>query len=437
MAGSARELREKILELTGQYYEANWPDRVFRPGLDYVPVSGKVFNQAELISLVDASLDFWLTAGRFAHKFEEEFAKIMGTRFALLTNSGSSANLLAISSLMSPLLGDGRLQRGDQVITVATGFPTTVNPIIQNGLVPVFLDIDIPTYNIDTKLLEEAVTERTKAIVLAHTLGNPFNVDEVAGIAKKYDLWLIEDVCDAVGAEYRGQKVGTFGDLATISFYPAHHLTMGEGGAVLTSDLMLKRIVESFRDWGRDCWCDPGRDNTCNRRFDWKLGDLPFGYDHKYVYTHIGYNLKVTEMQAAIGLAQLEKLPEFISKRRENFAFLLEALADLTNVLILPEETANSWPSWFGFPITLSKNASVNRNELCKALEERKIQTRLLFGGNLIHQPMYHGVDYVVVGDLVNSNRVMHDSFWIGVYPGLSREMLEYVVQVLHQLLVK
>lgn len=429
----ADELRSRILSLVREYYAARWPARPFRPGVDPVPVSGRVFDAEELVNLVDAALDFWLTAGRFAEAFEREFARFMGVRYALLTNSGSSANLLAISALTSPLLGERRLRPGDEVITVAAGFPTTVNPILQNGLVPVFVDIHIPTYNIDVTWLEDALSPRTKAIFLAHTLGNPFDVEAVKGFAEKHGLWLIEDTCDAVGAEYKGQKVGTFGDLATVSFYPAHHITMGEGGAVLTNSPLLKRIVESFRDWGRDCWCPPGKSNTCGKRFDWQLGDLPKGYDHKYTYSHIGYNLKATDLQAAVGLAQLRKLPEFIAKRRRNFAYLRAALESLQDVFVLPEPTPHSNPSWFGFPLTIREESSVSRNNLVRKLDECNIGTRLLFGGNLTRQPAYREASYRVVGTLANADRVMNQTFWVGVYPGLNEEHLEYVVDMLRQ----
>ncbi|MBP1995594.1 lipopolysaccharide biosynthesis protein RfbH [Paenibacillus eucommiae] len=433
MANDAEELRSRILELTREYQQQQWPQRPFRPGVDYIPVTGKVFDSEELVALMDASLDFWLTAGRYADKFEEQFAAFMGSRYALLTNSGSSANLLAVSALTSPMLGDRRLRPGDEVITVSAGFPTTVNPLIQNRLVPVFVDAEIPTYNVDSSLVEQAVTPRTRAIMLAHTLGNPFALDEVKRVADKYKLWLIEDTCDAVGALYKGQKVGTFGDIATTSFYPAHHLTMGEGGAVLTSSPLLKRIVESFRDWGRDCWCPPGKDNTCGKRFGWKLGSLPEGYDHKYTYRHIGYNLKVTDMQAAVGVAQLEKLPGFIERRQSNFAYLRKELAGLADVLILPEATNGSTPSWFGFPITVQTGSPVSRNQLVQALEQHRVGTRLLFGGNLLHQPAYEGMDCRIAGSLEQTDRIMHNTFWVGIYPGLSEEMLDYMAEVFYQ----
>ncbi|BBI32703.1 lipopolysaccharide biosynthesis protein RfbH [Cohnella abietis] len=432
---SDQSLRKQILELSAAYHAKKWPQKAFRPGEDYIPVSGKVFDQDEVTSLVDASLDFCLTTDRYARQFEREFAKFMNCRFALLTNSGSSANLLALATLTSPQLGERRLRPGDEVITVAAGFPTTVNPIIQYGLVPVFLDVDIPTYNLDTTLLEAAISSKTKAIVIAHTLGNSFRVDEVKRIADQHGLWLIEDTCDAVGTMFQGKRVGSFGDLATVSFYPAHHLTMGEGGAVLTSSPKLKKIVESFRDWGRDCWCDPGKDNTCGKRFQWQLGELPCGYDHKYTYSHIGYNLKVTDMQAAIGVAQLKKLDGFIAQRKQNFSFLKAALKPLEDVLILPEATEGSDPSWFGFPITLREESPLSRNELVQALEKHRIGTRLLFAGNLLRQPAYQDINCRIVGELHNTERIMKMTFWIGVYPGLTQEMLQHVVNVFHTLL--
>lgn len=430
-------LRKEMLERAQAFYRSEWPSRTFRPGEDYIPVSGKVFDQAELMNLIDAALDFHLTAGRFTARFEERFAGVMGRRYALLTNSGSSANLLAIAALTSPLLGERRLLPGDEVITVAAGFPTTVNPLIQYGLIPVFVDVDIPTYNIDVSLLDEALSDKTKAVVLAHTLGNPFHLGKIKAFCEKHKLWLIEDTCDAVGSLYGGKPVGTFGDLATVSFYPAHHLTMGEGGAVLTSDTRLKKIVESFRDWGRDCWCEPGKDDTCGRRFCWKKGGLPEGYDHKYVYSHIGYNLKSTDLQAAVGLAQLDKLPQFIEARRRNFRFLHQALQPLEHWLVLPEATEGSEPSWFGFPITLREGAPVSRNALVKALEEAGIGSRLLFAGNLLKQPAYAGIPHRVAGTLLNTDRVMNDTFWLGLYPGLTAEMLQYVADTLTALLTK
>lgn len=430
-AGS-RQIRGEILERIDDYYAATWGEAgAFRPGETPVPVSGRVFDAEDVRTLVDSSLDFWLTAGRYADQFEREFAAEMGVRHALLVNSGSSANLLAVSALTSPRLGRRRLTPGDEVITVAAGFPTTVNPVLQNGLTPVFLDVSIPTYNIDVARLEEALSERTKAIMIAHTLGNPFDLGVVAEFAKKHDLWLIEDACDAVGATYEGRKIGTFGDIATVSFYPAHHMTMGEGGAVLTDRPALKKLLESFRDWGRDCWCAPGKDDTCGKRFGWQLGALPAGYDHKYTYSHIGYNLKVGDMQAAVGVSQLKKLARFIDARRRNFAFLREQLEPVADQLVLPEATPQSEPSWFGFPITVGENAPLDRGQLVRFLESRKIGTRQLFAGNLLRQPAYQNIPHRVVGDLTNTDRVMNDTFWVGVYPGLTEEMLAYVADCL------
>ncbi|MBD2165005.1 lipopolysaccharide biosynthesis protein RfbH [Calothrix membranacea FACHB-236] len=421
------QLRSQILQLVAEYYSEAFPEKEFIPGETSIPVSGKVFDQTELQYLVDSSLDFWLTTGRFAAEFEEKFAKWLGVKHCLLVNSGSSANLLALTALTSPELGDRRLKPGDEIITVAAGFPTTVNPIFQNQLVPVFLDIEIPTYNIDITQLEAALSERTRGIMIAHALGNPFNLKAVIEFTKKYNLWLIEDNCDALGSIYQGQKTGTFGHIATASFYPAHHITMGEGGAVLTNDSKLKKIIESLRDWGRSCWCDPGVDNTCSRRFAWQLGDLPFGYDHKYTYSHIGYNLKMTDMQAAVGLAQLQKLHLFVKKRRNNFDFLYQKLANLQDVLILPKSTDESEPSWFGFLISVKENAGFNRYELVKYLEVNKISTRLLFGGNLIKQPAYKDAQYRVLGNLTNTNYVMENTFWIGVYPGIDHVKLNFI----------
>ena len=424
-------LREQVFAAVEAYHQFKFTNKQFVPGQTYVPVSGKVFDDRELVQLVDASLDFWLTTGRYAAEFEERFAEWIGVKHCLLVNSGSSANLLALSALTSPKLGDKRLQPGDEVITVAAGFPTTVNPIFQNQLVPVFLDVKLPTYDIDTDQLEAAFSSRTRAIMVAHTLGNPFNIEAVMTFAQKHDLWVIEDNCDAVGSLYQGKKTGTFGHLSTASFYPAHHMTMGEGGAVLTSDTRLKKIVESFRDWGRDCWCPPGVDNTCGKRFGWQVGDLPFGYDHKYTYSHVGYNLKMTDMQAAVGCAQLDKLPEFVAKRRHNFDFLYQHLQDLQDVLVLPEAAQDSEPSWFGFLLSVREDAPFTRNALVQYLEENRIGTRLLFGGNLVRQPLYKGLKYRVVGELGNTDRVMQTAFWLGVFPGLTEEMLAYVVSIL------
>ena len=435
MSSQAQSLRERILGLVAEYHaEAFTPRPPFVPGETPIPVSGRVFDDEDMRSLVDSSLDFWLTTGRFAAQFEKQFARWFGIRTATLVNSGSSADLLAVTALTSPKLGDRRLKPGDEVITVAAGFPTTVNPIIQNGLVPVFVDEHIPTYNIDVSKLGEARSERTRAVVIAHTLGNPFNLDAVTDFVKKHNLWLVEDCCDAVGATYRGKNVGTFGDLATVSFYPAHHITMGEGGCVLAEKPLMKTIVESFRDWGRDCWCEPGKENTCGKRFDWQLGELPCGYDHKYTYSHIGYNLKMTDMQAAVGVSQLKKLPEFIAKRRANFQALYAGLKDLDEFFILPEATPESQPSWFGFPIAVRPSAPFNRNQAIAFLESRKIATRLLFGGNLLRQPAYQGIRHRVVGSLENTDFIMNQVFWIGVYPGITAEMLDYMVDVFHQM---
>lgn len=426
--GSAEHLRQEILEKVIAYHAEAFPPKEFIPGITPVPVSGRVFDGEDVVHLVDASLDFWLTTGRYAEQFEREFAHYFGLRHALLCNSGSSANLLALSALTSPELGDRQLQPGDEVITVAAGFPTTLNPTLQNGLVPVFLDIELDTHNIDVSLLEEAVGPRTRAIMLAHTLGNPFNLSAVKAIAEKHHLWLIEDNCDALGATYNGQLTGTFGDLATVSFYPAHHITMGEGGCVLTNQPKLKVLVESFRDWGRSCWCAPGVDNTCGKRFGWQLGDLPSGYDHKYTYSHIGYNLKLTDMQAAIGVSQLKKLSGFITARKRNWQRLHDGLKPLEEFLILPQATLNSEPSWFGFLLTVRPDAPFQRNDLVRYLESHKIGTRLLFGGNLTRQPAYRHLPHRVVGDLRNTDVVMNQSFWIGVYPGLTEPMIAYMV---------
>jgi CDP-4-dehydro-6-deoxyglucose reductase, E1 len=398
-----------------------------------IPPSGKVIGTPELQHMVDAALDGWLTTGRFNDAFEARLAAFLGVKHVLTTNSGSSANLLAISALTSPKLKDRALRPGDEVITVAAGFPTTVNPILLYGLIPVFVDVHIPTYNIDPAQIEAAVSERTKAIMIAHTLGNPFALDEVIRIAKKYNLWLIEDCCDALGSKYRGQLVGTFGDISTLSFYPAHHITMGEGGAVFTNNDILKRIVESFRDWGRDCYCPPGRDNTCNKRFGWQLGQLPKGYDHKYTYSHIGFNLKISDMQAACALAQMDRLPGFIETRKHNFDYLKQRLDSVKDFLILPEATESSEPSWFGFPITLNESANTTRVDLLTYLNQYKIGTRLLFAGNLIRQPYFSGQTYKQQGELPNTETIMNHTFWLGVYPGLNETMLEFVAVKLEQ----
>ena len=426
------QLREQILDLVEQYHAVAFPERPFVPGVSPVPVSGKVFDSADMRSLVDSSLDFWLTTGRFAEQFEQDFAERMGVRFAKLCNSGSSANLLAMTALTSPRLKDRRLVPGDEVITAAVGFPTTVNPIIQNGLVPVFVDVDLGTYDANVEAIEEAIGPRTKAIFMAHTLGNPFDLKRVMEIAERHGLWVIEDTCDAVGATFDGKPVGSFGDLATTSFYPAHHITMGEGGCVLTDNPILEKIVESLRDWGRDCWCPPGCDNTCGRRFDWQLGGLPYGYDHKYTYSHIGYNLKMTDMQAAVGVSQLSKLDQFIEARNRNWTLLRERLEPLSDVLLLPEPTAGSTPSWFGFAITVKDDALFSRHDLVTHLEDRRIGTRLMFGGNLLQQPAYADVQARTVGDLANARHVTDSSFWIGVYPGINDDMNGFIAEVIN-----
>ena len=428
---SPEELRARARALAAEYYEAALRQPAFVAGESWVPVSGRVFDATELQFLIDASLDFWLTTGRFASQFEREFARTVGVRHAILCNSGSSANLLATSALTSWKLGDRQLQPGDEIITVAAGFPTTVNPAIQHGLVPVFLDVDLGTYDIDVARLEEAISPRTRAIILAHTLGNPFDVDAVMALAKRHGLWVVEDSCDALGSTYRGRHVGTFGDLATVSFYPAHHITMGEGGCVLTNAPKMKTILESFRDWGRDCWCEPGKENTCGKRFDWQLGELPHGYDHKYIYSHIGYNLKATDMQAAVGVAQLQKLPELIERRRHNGRRLYEGLSALSHVFVMPRATEHSDPSWFGFALTVRPDVPFSRRELVQWLDARRIATRQLFAGNLLRQPAYRDLPHRVVGDLTNTDVVMQGTFWLGVYPGISDVMVDYVVDSL------
>ena len=431
----ADELRGRIRDLVADYHDAAFAPREFVAGETPVPVSGRVFDAEDIQSLMEATLDFWLTTGRFAAQFEKSFARYFGIRTATLVNSGSSADLLALTALTSPKLGDRQLTPGDEVITVAGGFPTTVNPIIQNGLVPVFLDLcDRPTYDIDTRHLEEARSERTKAVMLAHTLGNPFDLAAVTEFCRRHGLWLIEDCCDAVGSKYNGRMVGTFGDLATVSFYPAHHITMGEGGCVLTEKPLLKTLVESFRDWGRDCWCEPGKENTCGKRFDWQLGELPCGYDHKYTYSHIGYNLKMTDMQAAVGVSQLKKLPSFIAARQANFNRLKEGLREIEEFFILPEPTPNSEPSWFGFPIAVRPGAPFQRNQVIEYLEQRKIATRLLFAGNLLRQPAYRDIRHRVVGTLENTDFAMNNVFWIGVYPGLTTPMIDYMIDTFRRL---
>ncbi len=422
------QLRAQIGELVRQYAELAYAPTAFEGGRNVVPPAGKVIGTKELQNMVDASLDGWLTTGRFNDAFEKRLMEYLGVKHALTTNSGSSANLLAFSALTSPKLGKRAILPGDEVISVAAGFPTTVNPILQNGAVPVFVDVHLPTYNIDPSKIEAAIGPRTKAIMLAHTLGNPYDLDKITRLAQEHNLWLIEDCCDALGSTYGGQLVGSFGDIGTLSFYPAHHITMGEGGAVFTNSDQLKLILESFRDWGRDCYCQPGNDNTCGKRFCWKLGDLPQGYDHKYTYSHIGYNLKISDMQAACALAQMDRVGDFIHTRKQNFAYLKTRLSSCEEFLLLPEATPNSDPSWFGFPISIKPSAGVNRVDLLQYLDQYKIGTRLLFAGNLTRQPSMQGRQYRISGDLTNSDIVMNDTFWIGVYPGLTEDMLDFVV---------
>lgn len=431
------QLRALILDLTGEYARRFHAPKTFLPGESVVPVSGKVYDETDMRNLVDSSLDFWLTTGRFNEAFEAKLAKRLGVAHALTTNSGSSANLLALSTLTSHYFRGEALKPGDEVITVATGFPTTVNPSLQYGLTPVFVDVDIPTYNIKPEMIEAAVSDKTRAIMIAHTLGNPFDLGEVMRVAEKHNLWVVEDCCDALGATYDGKGVGTFGHIGTLSFYPAHHITMGEGGAVFTDKPRLKRVIESMRDWGRDCWCAPGMDNTCGKRFGRKLGSLPMGYDHKYTYGHAGYNLKITDMQAAVGLAQLGHLEDFIAARARNFAGLTERLKAFEDVLILPQATPNSEPSWFGFPITIRPGSGIDREELVQYLNEKKIGTRLLFGGNLLRQPYMKGRNYRVVGELTNADLVTTNTFWIGVFPGLTPDHLDYMAEMIDAFLRK
>jgi CDP-6-deoxy-D-xylo-4-hexulose-3-dehydrase len=403
-------------------------EQTFIPGTSPIPYAGRVFDEKEMIALVDASLDFWLTSERYAERFEKDLAEFLGMKYCLLTNSGSSANLLAVSALTSPKLGDKRLEPGDEVITTACGFPTTLNPIIQNNLIPVFVDVELGTYNIQGDQIENAISEKTKAIIIPHTLGNPADLNQISELVKKYKLWFIEDNCDALGSQYQGKFTGTFGHISTCSFYPAHHITMGEGGAVLTNDPLLKKIIMSFRDWGRDCWCEPGCDNTCGKRFGWTLEDLPKGYDHKYIYSHIGYNLKVTDMQAAIGVAQIQKLPAFIGQRKKNFVRLFNALEKYSRYVVLPGTVTGADPSWFGFPILVREQAPFSRSDLVNHLEDHKIATRMLFGGNLLKQPAYNEIRYRVCGSLKNTDTVMNNLFWVGVYPGLTIDMLDYMI---------
>ncbi|GLR68332.1 LPS biosynthesis protein [Acidocella aquatica] len=428
MSSEAEDLRNEILRLTARYAQLAHGAPPFNPARSPVPVSGKVYGAPEMVNLVDSALEFWLTTGRFNDEFEARLATVLESRYALTVNSGSSANLLAVTALTSPSLGRDALKPGDEVITCATGFPTTVNPILQNGLVPVFVDVSLPTYNIDITAMEAAVTPRTRAIVLAHTLGNPFDLGAVMALAQKHGLRVVEDCCDALGARYNGEAVGSFGEIGTLSFYPAHHITTGEGGAVFTKSSTHKRILESLRDWGRDCWCPPGNDNTCKKRFGWQLGGLPEGYDHKYIYSHLGYNLKMTDMQAAVGVKQLERLDGFIADRRANFATLYAGLKKFEEFLILPEATANAQPSWFGFPLTVRPGAPFTRDALVAHLHAARIATRYLFGGNLIHQPYMQGQNFRIAGATPNADLVMTSTFWIGVYPALGPAHINYML---------
>ncbi|MBP7860121.1 lipopolysaccharide biosynthesis protein RfbH [bacterium] len=428
---SSEKLRQEILALVKEYYKQEWPEKEFKPGATPLEYAGRVFDEHELVNLVDSSLDFWLTTGRYANEFEQKFAAYLGRRYALLTNSGSSANLLAVSALTSPKLKDRQLVPGDEVITVACGFPTTVNPIYQNNLVPVFVDVDLATYNANVAQVEAAISPRTKAIFLAHTLGNPFDLEAIKALCQTHQLFLLEDNCDALGSKYDNKLTGTFGDLSTFSYYPAHHITMGEGGCVSADSPVLKVVVESFRDWGRDCYCAPGVANTCGKRFEWQLGSLPEGYDHKYIYSHIGYNLKLTDMQASVGLAQLDKLPTFIEARKRNWNFLRNGLAHLEDYFILPEPTKNSDPSWFAFVLTVRDGKQIKRKDLANFLESKKIATRHVFGGNLIRQPAYQDKNMKVIGDLSNTDKVMKDSIVLGVYPGLDERRIEYMIETI------
>jgi CDP-6-deoxy-D-xylo-4-hexulose-3-dehydrase len=429
---SSDQIRSEIMRLVDEYCVMAHRGKTFVAGQSDVPVSGRVFDSSDVRSLIDSALEFWLTTGRFNAAFQANLAKRIGVRYALTVNSGSSANLVAFSALTSPLLRDRAIAPGSEVITASTGFPTTVNPMMLYGMVPVFIDVDIPTYNILPETVEAAITSKTRAIMAAHTLGNPFDAMQIAAIAKRHKLFLIEDCCDALGATFHGRHVGTFGDIGTLSFYPAHHITMGEGGAAFTQNPVLRRAMETFRDWGRDCYCDPGKENTCQRRFDWQLGELPYGYDHKYIYSHMGFNLKITDMQAAVGLAQLDHLERFIQARRNNFRRLKDELQHLEEFFVFPDPTAGSEPSWFGFVLTIRETAPFTRDEIVRHLNEKRIGTRLLFGGNLVRQPYMQGRCYRVHGSLANSDRIMSQTFWIGVYPGLTDSHLDYVCETIH-----
>lgn len=429
-----KELRNEIIDRIRLIYEHREND-VFVPGKSDINYAGRVYDEKEIISLVDSSIDFWLTAGRYTDKFEQDFTKFLGMKYCLLTNSGSSANLLAISALTSPKLGEKRLKPGDEVITTSCGFPTTLNPIIQNQLTPVFVDIELGTYNIQTEMIEDALSSKTRAIFIPHTLGNPANINKIMEIINENDLWFVEDNCDALGSRYENKFTGTFGHISTFSFYPAHHITMGEGGAVVTDDPLLKEIIASFRDWGRDCWCETGCDNSCGKRFNWQMGELPYGYDHKYVYSHIGYNLKITDMQAAIGVQQLQKLPSFTNARKNNFKKIYDVLKEYENYLRLPEWENSADPSWFGFPIMVKEESPFTRDDIVGHLEKNKIATRMLFGGNLIKQPAYQNINYRIADNLKNTDLVMNNLFWVGVYPGITEEKMNYMIKVFKEFL--
>ncbi|MCM8758625.1 MAG: lipopolysaccharide biosynthesis protein RfbH [Candidatus Omnitrophica bacterium] len=432
-----RRLMKEIFEKVKELYFLKKRKEQFVTGVTHIPYAGRVYDEKELINLVDASIEFWLTEGRYSKEFGEKLARFFGIKYCILTNSGSSANLLAISALTSPLLKEKRLKPGDEVITTACGFPTTLNPIIQNNLVPVFIDIELGNYNIQVEKIEKAITKKTKAVFIAHTLGNPVDLDKIMKIVKKYKLWFIEDNCDSLGSKYKGKYTGTFGHISTCSFYPAHHITTGEGGAVLTNNPILKKIILSFRDWGRDCWCETGCDNSCGKRFSWKLGKLPYGYDHKYIYSHIGYNLKMTDLQAAIGIAQLEKLPGFIKTRRKNFSKLFEFFKKYEKYFVLPQWEKDSEPAWFGFPLLIKKDAPFSRSEIVNYLENNKIATRMLFGGNLLRQPAYQGIIRKTIGNLKNTDYVMNNLFWIGVYPGITEEKMKYILNTFDKFMQK
>tara|TARA_Y100000389_G_scaffold65136_1_gene61185 strand:+ start:5434 stop:6741 length:1308 start_codon:yes stop_codon:yes gene_type:complete len=423
--------REKIIALVKEHYLEEFPEEEFIPGKSSIPVSGRTFDHKDIETLIDSSLDFWLTEGRYTDLFEKKFSEFLNVKKTVPVNSGSSANLLAFSSLTSPKLKDRAIKKGDEVITVATGFPTTINPIIQNGCIPVYIDCELDTYNINVENLSDALSEKTKAVMIAHTLGNPFDVDKISQFCKDNDLFLIEDSCDALGSKYKNQYTGTFGDMGTFSYYPAHHITMGEGGSVVTNNPVLNKILESFRDWGRDCWCAPGESDTCNRRYDWQLGNLPYAYDHKYIYSHIGYNLKLTDLQASIGVSQLDKVDSFIQKRKVNWERLYSGLSNLEEFFILPQKQKNSDPSWFGFALTVKQSAPFSRPELINHLDDKKINSRFLFGGNILWQPAYLNSEHREVGSLSNSDTVALGTFWLGVFPGLTNEMIDFIIETI------